>query len=91
MNTQEFNEEEIEKAKKVSESYLKNNYKGIESVEFESDFSHPMGGMMVRGTVNNEAGFSISMDTELFEVMSIGEKEGFPEVKEECKEKICDY
>jgi hypothetical protein len=46
--------------------------------------------MNVNGTVNGEAGFSVSVDGN-FEIGSIGEKEGFPEIKEECVEKVCDY
>lgn len=86
-----YSDETIQKARQTVESYLRNNYKDIETVEFNNDFSSPMGGMMVRGTVNDEAGFTVDIDPETFEVMGLGEKTGFPERKEECKDQECDY
>ncbi|MBT2217378.1 hypothetical protein KK120_16260 [Virgibacillus dakarensis] len=41
---------------------------------------------MIRGTVNGEAGFSATIDPKSFRVPSMGEKTGFPEKKEECKD-----
>ncbi|MEN1969806.1 hypothetical protein WMZ97_17215 [Lentibacillus sp. N15] len=88
MNTYKdnFNDETVEKAKEKVESYIRNNYQNVETVEFDDgDFSSPMGGLL---TVNGKAGFSIDMDEETFCVGSIGESEGFPKVKEECKKSM---
>ncbi|SDM67449.1 hypothetical protein [Sediminibacillus halophilus] len=68
-----------------------NNYENIRTVEFSDDLSDPMGGLMIRGTVNGNAGFSASVDPQEFTVNSLGEKKGFPKVKDECKEKVCGY
>ncbi|MDY0404066.1 DUF1433 domain-containing protein [Virgibacillus sp. 179-BFC.A HS] len=81
----------IKKAEESVESFIRNNYEGVKTVKFGNDYSHPMGGMMIRGTVNGNADFSADIDTETFEVMSVGEKKGFPKVKKECEKKICDY
>lgn len=94
MNTDNnnFDKETIEKAKKKVESYIRNNYQDIETVEFnDDDYSSPMGGLMIRGTVNGKAGFSADIDPKSFRVGSLGLKDGFPEVKPECAEEICDY
>ncbi|CDQ41952.1 DUF1433 domain-containing protein [Virgibacillus salexigens] len=95
-NKSDFDDETIKKAKNTAESYLKNNFKNINSIEFNEDYSNPMGGLMIRGTVNgnNKANFSIDIDIEAenqFNVGSIGKGKDFPERKEECKEKSCDY
>ncbi|QTM98243.1 DUF1433 domain-containing protein [Sediminibacillus dalangtanensis] len=90
-NKNNFDEETINKAKETVESYLYNNYENIRTVEFSNDMSDPMGGLMIRGTVNGKSGFSASVDPQEFTVNSLGEKEGFPKVKDECKEKVCDY
>ncbi|MDY0404068.1 DUF1433 domain-containing protein [Virgibacillus sp. 179-BFC.A HS] len=91
-DSQKYDDATIEKAKKTVESYIRNNYEDIETVTFDDgDYSSPMGGMMIDGTVNGKAGFSASIDEESFEVGSMGLKKGFPPLKEECKKKICDY
>jgi Protein of unknown function (DUF1433) len=93
-NKENLDEDTIQKAKEIAESYLKNNYKDIDEIEFSDDYSSPMGGFMIRGIVNNnkEANFSIDMDVNnSFEIGSIGTGEEFPDIKEECKEKDCDY
>ncbi|GGB54614.1 hypothetical protein GCM10011409_35290 [Lentibacillus populi] len=91
-NSDNYDEGTIKKAKETVESYIRNNYQNIKAVEFEDgDFSSPMGGLMIEGTVNGKAGFSADIDDKTFQVGSFGEKKGFPELKEECKEKICDY
>lgn len=81
----------ISKVKEKVESYLRHNYEDIKSVEFKDDMIDPMGGLMIRGTVNGKAEFSASVDPKELKVNSMGEKEGFPKVKEECKEEVCDY
>lgn len=69
-----FDEETIEKAKSTVESYLINNFKDIDSVKFKNDYSHPMGGMNVRSTVNNDGEFSMSIDPETFDVQGMSLK-----------------
>lgn len=90
VNTRGYDEKTIEIAKEVVENYIRSNYEDVKKVEFIEDYSHPMGGVMIRGTVNDGAGFSADMDMENLEVVSLGEKSGFPQRKEECKEKSCD-
>ncbi|QTM98246.1 hypothetical protein ERJ70_02290 [Sediminibacillus dalangtanensis] len=84
-----FDEETINQAKETAESFLRNNYESIQTIEFSEDYSSPMG-VMLRGTVNGESEFSISMNNSL-QIESIGAGEGFPNIKEECKEQGCDY
>ncbi|WP_053217272.1 DUF1433 domain-containing protein [Virgibacillus senegalensis] len=91
VNTNTFDEQTIIQAKETAESYLRNNFESIHTIMFSEDYSNPMGGLMIRGTVNGKAGFSASVDPKEFTVNSLGEKEGFPKVKDECKEKVCDY
>ncbi|QTM98247.1 DUF1433 domain-containing protein [Sediminibacillus dalangtanensis] len=90
-NKNNFDEETINQAKETAESYLKNNYENIQTIEFNDDHNNPMGGIMIRGIVNGEAGFSVSVDPKNFVVNSVGEKKGFPDRKDECREKSCDY
>ncbi len=85
-----FDEETINQAKETAESYLSNNYENIHTIEFSEDYSSPMGGLMLRGTFNENSEFSISMSDSL-QIESIGAGEGFPSIKDECKEKSCDY
>lgn len=93
-NNQNHDDEIIEKAQQSVENYLSNNYKGIETIEFSDDFSSPMGGLSIRGTVNNNevANFSIGVKPENnYRISSIGKGKEFPDRKEECKEQTCDY
>lgn len=93
-NNQNHDDETIEKALQSVENYLSSNYKNIDSIEFSDDFSSPMGGLSIRGTVNNndEANFSIGVTLENnYRISSIGKGKEFPERKEECKEQTCDY
>lgn len=91
-NKDNFDDETITAAKNTVESYIRNNYIDIDTVEFDDDdYSSPVGGLMIDGTVNGNAGFSADIDEETFRVRSLGEKTGFPERKEECKKKVCDY
>lgn len=46
-----------------------------------------MGGMNVRGTVNGDGEFSISIDHETFDVLGMSLNDTFPELKDECKDK----
>ncbi|MDY0404064.1 DUF1433 domain-containing protein [Virgibacillus sp. 179-BFC.A HS] len=90
-NSDEYSDSTIEKAKKTVESYIRNNYEDVKTVEFNNDHSNPMGGLMIRGKVNGKAGFVVDVDPDDFTVESIGEKEGFPDLKKECREKECPY
>lgn len=89
-NNDKYDEETISKAKETAKSYIKNNYKDVQSIEVEEPYQAPMGSMTVDGFVNGEFGFSISLNED-FTVSRIGENEGFPEEKEECKKEVCDY
>lgn len=89
-NQSDFDDETIEKAKEVVISYLENNYENIEKVEFKKEPSSPMGSLVLEGKVNGKASFNIGVNSD-FTVGSIGEGEGFPDLKEECKERTCDY
>ncbi|SHI02355.1 Protein of unknown function [Virgibacillus chiguensis] len=94
-NEEDFNNNTILKAEKTIESYLSNNFKNIHTITFKkNDYSTPMGGMVISGTVNNneKATFSIDVDYENdFKIISSAVGKEFPERKEECKEKTCDY
>lgn len=91
MNTQDYDDETMEKAKEITESYIRSNYENIEIIEFSGVEESPMGGMVVKGEVNNgEGSFSVSMDEETFNIAGIGSK-NFPNLKEECKEQECDF
>ncbi len=97
VNTNTFDEQTIIQAKETAESYLKNNFESIHTITFSEDYSNPMGGLMIRGIVNEneKANFSIDIDIDSsqnkFYVGSIGKGKEFPERKDECKEKSCDY
>ncbi|QHA91108.1 DUF1433 domain-containing protein [Bacillus sp. N1-1] len=90
----EYNEETISKARDIAESYLIHNYRDIDQVEFDKDTTSPMGGLMISGIVNGNEKATFSIDVEMendFSVGSIGKGEEFPERKQECIEKTCDY
>lgn len=85
-----FDEETKEKLKSVTERYIQNNFESIELIEMEDPYISPMGGTKVDGTVNGKAGFSVTINED-YTVAGISQKEGFPNRKNECKEKACDY
>ncbi|SDM67507.1 DUF1433 domain-containing protein [Sediminibacillus halophilus] len=92
----DFDEETVNQAKETAESFLRNNYENIQTIEFSEDYSNPMGGLMIRGTVNEQedANFLIDIDfgsENKLQVSSIGKGKDFPVEKEECKDKFCDY
>ncbi|MCA0993510.1 DUF1433 domain-containing protein [Guptibacillus hwajinpoensis] len=89
-SNQTYDNNTIEKARESVESYFRNNYDNVEKIKFSEDTDDPMGGLMINGTING-ADFSASVNPEDFTVNSVGETEGFPEVKKECQEKVCDY
>ncbi len=78
------------KLKKTAESYIENNYKGVESIKFEEPYQSPMGALSIDGKVNGKSGFSITLNENLT-VAGISIEEGFPAEKEACAEKVCDY
>lgn len=85
-----FDEQTIEQARESVQSYFRHNYEEVDKITFIKDTSDPMDGLMINGTVNG-AEFSASVDPETFMIKSVGETEGFPDVKEECRDTICDY
>jgi len=91
VNSQDYDDETIEQANNIVESYFKNNYKNVETIEFIGVEKGQLGGMMVKGEVNGEAEFSVSMDEDSFNIGSIGTNDDFPDRKEECKEQECDF
>ena len=91
MTTADYDKETIEKAEAMAKSYLENNFTDIESVEIEKVYRGEMGGMMADGTVNNTYEFSMGINESDFTFGSMGVGKGFPNRKEECKSKSCDY
>ncbi|HLR15012.1 MAG TPA: hypothetical protein VK144_04255 [Bacillota bacterium] len=87
----DYDKETIEKAEATAKSYLENNFTDIKSVEIEKVYRGEMGGMEVAGTVNNKHTFSMGINESDFTVGSVGRGKGFPDLKEECKDKSCDY
>ncbi|HLR15010.1 MAG TPA: hypothetical protein VK144_04245 [Bacillota bacterium] len=90
-NTSDYDKETIKRAETVAKSYLENNYTDIKSVEIEKVYRGEMGGMEVSGTVNNKYEFGMGINESDFTVGSVGRGKGFPDMKEECKDKSCDY
>ncbi len=88
---EDYDEETITKAEAVAESYLRSNYKDIETIEIEKVYTGQLGGLEVRGTANNKYRFNLTVGESNFTIMGISEGENFPERKEECKVKSCDY
>lgn len=91
IDEEDYDQQAIEKAEASVESYLINNYKNIESVEIDKFYKSPMGGMTADGTVNKKYEFNIGVEESDFTIGSMAEHEGFPERKDECKSKTCDY
>jgi hypothetical protein len=87
--SEQYDEETIMKAEDVTKSYIESNYAEVESIELEETYQSPMGSLTVDGTVNG-AGFSASLNKD-FSIAAISSEEGFPESKEGCKERTCDY
>lgn len=93
-NNQDYDDETINKAIQSAESYIKNNFKDIEKIDFSDDHRSPMGGFTVRGYVNDNKDANFDMTVEIennYNIPSMGMGKDFPERKEECKEKTCDY
>ncbi|MDP4549687.1 hypothetical protein [Guptibacillus hwajinpoensis] len=89
-NTEKYDEETVKEAKASVTSYIENNYNDINSIEVNDPYEAEMGSITVRGKANGED-FSVRLNNDLtIAVMSI-QSENFPQKKEECKEKICEY
>ncbi|WP_407058262.1 DUF1433 domain-containing protein [Tigheibacillus jepli] len=80
----------MSKAEKIIENYIKNNYEDVEEVVFIEHEKSPMGGEVFRGKVNGKAEFSATFNMSDLTIGTIGQKKGFPPIKEECRDKICE-
>lgn len=89
-NDQKYDNQTIKQAEEIIAGFIKKNFEGVEEVTFDGHTKSPVGGEMFRGKVNGKAEFSARFDLDDFEIGSIGGKKGFPPIKEECKEKICE-
>ncbi|MDP4549684.1 hypothetical protein Q9251_02165 [Alkalihalobacillus macyae] len=88
-HSEDYDNETKEKAKASVEEFITSNYEEIDSVEMTRVYQSEMGGLNVDGTVNGGAArFSAGIESD-FSVGSLGLGEGFPEMKEACKERIC--
>ncbi len=84
-----YDDQTIAKAKEATQNFIKNNFEGVKSIEVEEPYRSPMGAMKSKGKVNREFEFTITIN-ENYSVDGISVDEGFPKMKEECKEKACD-
>ena len=87
-NKDNFDEETIDKAKSVAESFINANFKEVTAIESGEPYESPMGGMVI--DADNEAVISLSFDEE-FKIGSYSTEDGFPDKKDECKDKVCEY
>ncbi|MCM3227371.1 DUF1433 domain-containing protein [Terribacillus saccharophilus] len=85
----EYDEETINKAKATAESYISANFEGVESIDLGEPYTAPMGSLTIDGAVNN-SGFSMKFREDI-RVAGISTEEGFPEFKDGCQERSCDY
>jgi len=90
VNSENYDQETIDRAKETVENYINNNYKDIKSIEIKDVYENPMGELTVDGTVNESSKFNIGLESD-FTIGSIGRGKGFPDKKDECKDKVCDY
>ncbi|SNZ17539.1 Protein of unknown function [Terribacillus aidingensis] len=81
----------IADAKSNVQSYLEKNYENIEKIELSDPYQAPMGSMTIDGTVNNDKSFSVSLNKDLTIASLAIQSDDFPEEKDGCKEKTCDY
>ncbi|WP_166000791.1 hypothetical protein [Bacillus sp. Cs-700] len=89
-NEEKYDEETVKEAKENVTSYINNNYANIDNLIVNDPYEAEMGIITVEGKANGED-FSVSLDTELKIAGVAIQSENFPEKKEECQEKICDY
>ncbi|MCG1027644.1 hypothetical protein J5S49_05020 [Virgibacillus halodenitrificans] len=87
----EYDQQTIQNAKASVESYLVNNYTNINNIQLDEPYQAPMGSMTIDGTVNETENFSISLNSDLTIGSLAIQSDNFPEEKDECKEKTCDY
>ncbi|WP_176470216.1 DUF1433 domain-containing protein [Terribacillus saccharophilus] len=91
LNEDTYDDKTISNAKSRVLSYLENNYEGIDQVQLGDPYQAPMGSMTIDGTVNNDKEFSVSLNEDLTIASLAIQSDNFPEEKEECREKTCDY
>ncbi len=89
-STKEYSGETVKEAQANVISYIENNYANIETLTVNKPYEAEMGSITVDGKANGEA-FSVSLDTDLMVAGVAIQSEQFPEKKEECMERICDY
>ncbi|MGG1686835.1 hypothetical protein [Pseudalkalibacillus sp. NRS-1564] len=92
MNSQSenYDDETKEKAKEAVRSFVVSNYEDIDSVEITKLYQSEMGGLNIEGTVNDGAAeFKAGVRND-FSIGNLSPGEKFPDMKEECKEQICD-
>ena len=89
-NKDTYDVETIDKAKSAVESFINANFKEVTAIECGEPYESPMGGMVIDAEVNNEAVISLNFDEE-FKIGSYSTEDGFPDKKDECKDKVCEY
>lgn len=89
-STEENIAETVKEAQANVTSYIENNYANIETLKVNEPYKAEMGIMTVDGKANGEA-FSVSLDTDLIVAGVAILSEQFPEKKEKCLERICNY
>ncbi|MDY0404067.1 DUF1433 domain-containing protein [Virgibacillus sp. 179-BFC.A HS] len=87
-NSDDYSDTTIEKAQKTVESYIRNNYEDVKTIEFNDDHSNPMGGLMVRGKVNGQAGFVVDWILMILPWAVLVKKVGFLRERQRVKRKI---
>ncbi|MBF0707692.1 DUF1433 domain-containing protein [Alkalihalobacillus hwajinpoensis] len=86
----DYDKETIDKAKKSVERFIAHNYEDIGSVEITSSYESEMGGLTIEGTINDgEAEFTAGVRSD-FSIGHLAPGEDFPNMKEACKEQICE-
>ncbi|MBN8208947.1 hypothetical protein JI666_09335 [Bacillus sp. NTK071] len=93
MNSQSenFDDEKKEKAKEAVKSFVVSNYKDIDTVEITKLHQSEMGGLNIEGTVNHgRAQFKAGVRND-FSIGNLSVGDEFPDIKEECKERLCAY
>ena len=86
----DYDEETIHKAKKSVERFIVHNYEEIVSVEMTRSYESEMGGLTIEGTINGgSAKFTAGVRND-FSIGHLAPGEDFPDMKEACKEQICE-
>src|SRR5699024_306017 len=84
-----YDEDTVDKIETKAESFINNNFKDVNKIEFEEPHESPMGSMVINANVN-DIGISLTFNND-FTISSYSKEKGFPEKKDECKDKVCDY